>query len=229
MDLTIIIPCKNEEKYIGKLLDSLSNQIGLFNVRIIIADAGSTDNTIQTIESFSNLNIEVIKGGLPAFGRNLGAKLATTKYVLFIDSDVEIFQNDLIQRSILKMERLDLYLLTGKLNSKRIIAKILYSMTNLLISISKFDKPFSVGAFMMMRRDVFNFVGGFPEDVLHCEDYLLSKEINPRRFGIINGSFWMDDRRFKKMGYFGMVKYIIVNLINRNNYDYFKKDIKYWE
>lgn len=229
MDLTIIIPCKNEEKYIGNLLKSLSLQEGISNITIIIADAGSTDNTIQIIESFSNLNIKIIKGGLPAIGRNRGAELANTKYLLFIDADVEIYQGDLIAKSVSKMDKFDLYLLTGKLNSKNLVAKIFYLITNLLIVLSKLDRPFSVGSFMMMRRDVFNFVGKFPEDVLHCEDYLLSKEIDSRRFGIIDGYFWMDNRRFKKMGYFGMVKYIIFNIFNRKNYDYFKKDIKYWE
>jgi len=227
--VTIIIPCKNEEKYIGKLLKSLSNQDGISGMRIIVSDANSTDSTLSIIESFNYLNIEVITGGLPSYGRNLGASISKTKYVLFIDADVEIYQNDLIIKSIDRMERDDLYLLTGKLNSKSLITKMLYKLTNLLVSFSKFDKPFSVGSFMLMRRDVFNFVGGFPEDAFHCEDYLLSKKINPRRFGIINGYFWTDDRRFKKMGYVSMIKYVIKNIINRNDDDYFKKDINYWK
>ena len=63
--LTIIIPCKNEENYIGKCLQLISNQISvdIDDVEIIIADAGSTDGTLDIIKSFKNiLNITVIKG-----------------------------------------------------------------------------------------------------------------------------------------------------------------------
>jgi len=41
--LTIVIPCKNEEKYIVPLLEDLSQQYGISDVRIIIADAGFGD------------------------------------------------------------------------------------------------------------------------------------------------------------------------------------------
>jgi glycosyltransferase involved in cell wall biosynthesis len=65
--LTIVIPCKNEENYIGDLLNSLKNQKDIEGVRIFIADAGSTDNTINIIKSFTDiLSIKLIKGGLPS-------------------------------------------------------------------------------------------------------------------------------------------------------------------
>jgi hypothetical protein len=70
--------------------------------------------------------------------------------------------------------------------------------------------------------------GGFPEDVLHCEDYLLSRKIDKNKFGIIKSYVYSDNRRFKKMGYLNMIVYIIKNIKNRNNLDYFKKDINYW-
>ena len=78
--LTIIIPCKNEEKYIGTLLDSLAEQTYPMNtVDIIIADAGSTDSTLNIINECvikynQLLNIRIVPGGLPAIGRNNGAK-----------------------------------------------------------------------------------------------------------------------------------------------------------
>lgn len=227
--LTIIIPCKNEENYIDTCLLLISEQIDIEGVEIIIADAGSTDNTLNVIESFkSELNVKVIKGGLPAIGRNLGAKEAKTKYLLFIDSDGEIYDRNMISKSLKKMEDKNLDLLASRLNSHHLIVKFLYKINNLIIRLSRFDKPFAVGIYMMMRKDVFDKMGGFPEDVMHCEDYLLSKRVERKKFGIINKDIYSDNRRFKKMGYLNMVGYIFKNIINRNNYDYFKKDINYW-
>jgi glycosyltransferase involved in cell wall biosynthesis len=76
--VTIVIPCKNEEKYIGHLLGDLfiSEEIG--GVRIIIADA-STDNTRGVIEAYrGKLNIEIIDGGPVSIAKNNGATFAYT-------------------------------------------------------------------------------------------------------------------------------------------------------
>lgn len=228
--LTIIIPCKNEEKYIGDILNDLSNQTHIEGVRIIIADAKSTDNTISIINSYKDkLNIKLINGGLPAIGRNRGAKISITEYLLFIDSDARIYDKDMIWKSYNKMVKNDLDLLASKLNSHYFIVKVLYKINNLLIWLSKFDKPFAVGMYMMMKKSKFDELGGFPEDVMHCEDYLISRRVSTKKFGIIRCDVYSDNRRFKKMGYWGMVKYIWKNTLNRNNYDYFKKDINYWK
>ena len=49
--ITVVIPCKNEEKYIGNILEDLEFQYGFEGTRIIIADAGSTDATLAVIEA----------------------------------------------------------------------------------------------------------------------------------------------------------------------------------
>ncbi len=227
--ISIIIPCKNEEKYIGNCLSGISKQKDLNNVNIIIADAGSTDSTLSIIDSYKGiLNITVVSGGLPAKGRNIGASVTKTEYLLFIDADAVIYDNMLISKSLKKMQDSRLDLLASKLNSHYIIVKFLYKINNIIIWLSKFDKPFAVGIYMMIRRDTFNKLNGFPEDVMHCEDYLLSKRIERSKFDIINSYVYSDNRRFKKMGYLNMVIYIFNNIVNRNNYDYFKKDINYW-
>lgn len=228
MDLTIVIPCKNEERYIGKLLESISRQFGIRGVDIIIADAKSTDSTISVINSFDKLNIKIVEGGSPAVGRNIGSSLVSTSYVLFIDADVEIYKSDLIKSAYDMMCHGRLDLVTSKLNSKILPVKILYTLTNWIINLSKFDRPFSTGSFMMMSMSSFRYNGGFQEDLLHCEDYFLSKKIEPHKFGVVDGFIWTDNRRFKKMGYWGMVKYMIKNIYKRNNESYFKKDIGYW-
>ena len=90
--ITIVVPCKNEEQYISHLLGALRDQ-NIDNTRIIIADC-STDNTRQVIQDSSQgLNVEIIQGGPVSLAKNNGARLATTPYILFIDSDVIFFKD----------------------------------------------------------------------------------------------------------------------------------------
>jgi glycosyltransferase involved in cell wall biosynthesis len=221
--ITIVVPCKNEENYIHHLLDSLRSQ-NIGDTRVIIADC-STDATRQVIKDNSiGLNVEVIDGGPVSIAKNNGAKLVTTPYILFIDADVRFFKDTVIQDSVNKMELKKLHLvgLNIKCYDKDIRAKIGFTAFNLINHTLKFFSPFAVGAFMLTRKDKFEEYGGFPENLLTSEDYFLSKKYSPRKFKIIRHHFGQDSRRFKKMGYLGMGKYLIKNFVNRNNK-------KYWE
>jgi len=221
--ITIVVPCKNEENYIHHLLDSLRSQ-NIDDTRVIIADC-STDNTRQVIKDNSiGLNVEIIDGGPVSIAKNNGARLVTTPYILFIDADVRFFKDTVIQDSVNKMELKKLHLvgLNIKCYDKDIRAKIGFTAFNLINHTLKFFSPFAVGAFMLTRKDKFEEYGGFPENLLTSEDYFLSKKYSPRKFKIIRHHFGQDSRRFKKMGYLGMGKYLIKNFVNRNNK-------KYWE
>lgn len=226
--LTIVIPSKNEEKYIGATLKLLCGQhIG--RTEVIVADANSSDNTRRIVNEFSDrLNIRIINGGLPSVGRNAGAKLATTRYVLFLDSDCQIRDRGIIQACLYQMENKDLDLLSIKISADDIGAKVLYWMNNIVVFLSRFDKPFAVGTFMMVRKEVFDAIGGFDPEAIHCEDYVLSKQFDRRRFFIMNRVVYADNRRFKKTGYVNYILYVLKNAWNRNNPDYFKQDVGYW-
>ena len=107
--ITIVVPCKNEEKYIHHLLDSLRLQ-DIGDTKIIIAD-GSTDNTRQVIlENKGSLNVDIIDGGPVSTAKNNGARLVTTPYILFIDADVRFFKPTVIQDAVnvIESENLDL-------------------------------------------------------------------------------------------------------------------------
>ena len=229
--ITIVVPCKNEENYIHHLLDSLRGQ-NIGATRIIIADC-STDRTRQVIQDNScDLNVEIIDGGPVSIAKNNGARLVTTPYILFIDADVRFFKNTVIQDAVNLIERknLDLIGLNIKCYDKDIRAKIGFKAFNVINHTLKFFSPFAVGAFMLTRRDRFEEFGGFPENLLTSEDYFLSKKYSPRKFKIIRHHFGQDSRRFKKMGYMGMAKYLTKNFINRNNKAYWDSlyHNKYW-
>jgi glycosyltransferase involved in cell wall biosynthesis len=229
--ITIVIPCKNEENYIQHLLTSLRLQkIG--DTRIIIADS-STDNTRQVIKDNSAfLNVEVIDGGPVSIARNNGAKLATTPYILFIDSDVRFVDKYVIRDAVEEIEFYNLDLVGAKIYcyDKDWRANLGFIIFNYMNRILSHFSPFAVGAFMLTRRDKFEEYGGFSEKYITSEDFFLSRMYNPQKFRIINHYFGQDSRRFKKMGYFGMAAYLIKNFINRNNKKYWDRldGTKYW-
>lgn len=220
--ITIVVPCKNEEDYISHLLEHLRMQRYIENTRIIIADA-STDNTRDVIQkSKGNLNVEIIDGGPVSIAKNNGAKLVTTPYILFIDSDVRFFSPTTILDSVDALEtgNLDLVGLYAKCYDNDIRAKIGFSLFNIINRIMKHWVPFAVGAFFLTRRDRFEELGCFPAKYETSEDFFLSKKYDAKKFKLVNHYFGQDSRRFQKMGYFGMAWYLIKNFWNRNNEKY---------
>lgn len=229
--ITIVVPCKNEEHYIAHLLTHLRQQ-SIGDTRIIIADC-STDNTRQVIDKMKgSLNVEIIQGGPVSVAKNSGARLVTTPYILFIDADVRFFKHTVIRDAVAAMESQDLDLvgLNVKCYDQDIRAKIGFTVFNLTNKILKHFSPFAVGAFMLTRRDRFEQLGGFPEHCATSEDYFLSKQYSPRKFCIVQHHFGQDSRRFKKMGYFGMARYLVKNFVNRNNQSYWRRPDhnRYW-
>ncbi len=230
--ITIVVPCKNEETYIHHLLDSLRQQ-DIGNTRVIIADC-STDSTRQVIQDNSlGLNVEIIDGGPVSIAKNNGARLVTTPYILFIDADVRFFKSNVIQDAVntIQSKNLDLIGLKIKCYDRDPRAKLGFVIFNTINHAMKYFSPFAVGAFMLTRRDRFEEFGGFPENFSTSEDYFLSRKYSPKKFRIIRHHFGQDSRRFKKMGYMGMAKYLVKNFVNRNNRAYWDSldNSKYWD
>jgi GT2 family glycosyltransferase len=151
---------------------------------------------------------------------------------LFIDADVRFFKNNVIQDAVgvIESKNLDLVGLNIKCYDKDPRAMLGFTLFNTINHALKYFSPFAVGAFMLTRRDKFEEYGGFPEQFATSEDYFLSRKYSPKKFKIVKHHFGQDSRRFKKMGYFGMGKYLIQNFINRNNKKYWDRldSSKYW-
>lgn len=96
--LTIVVPVYNSKKFIAECIDSIIRNLP--KVEIILVDDGSTDGSEVICDKYSN-NFDDIrtihtKNVGVSSARNLGLKLATGKYVWFIDSDDVILNGALI-------------------------------------------------------------------------------------------------------------------------------------
>jgi len=98
MEVSIIIPVHNAEKYIGRAIRSVLDQTFDKNrFEVIVVNDASTDNTSKILDYYSN-RIKVInlkkKKGL-AYARNEGIRLSSGRYTVCLDAD-DYMYNDLI-------------------------------------------------------------------------------------------------------------------------------------
>ena len=90
IELSIIVPVYNVEKYLGECLDSIL-KIKNINYELLIINDGSPDNSQKIIDEYckkSNRIKSFIKenGGLSS-ARNYGLERASGEYIWFVDSD----------------------------------------------------------------------------------------------------------------------------------------------
>jgi len=236
-ELTVIIPCKNEEGYIGNLLEDLNNQIGFTNLPVVVADANSTDGTRQVVERFqsrdTNLDIKIIEGGPVSVGRNRGARIADSKYLLFIDADVRLYSIETLFNTWQTLNlNPHLRLLTCRLKSysPSILSKVAFSLYNLVHKVLVRKYPFAIGAYFFLRKEDFDKFGMFNERSDNSEDFLFSQNFKPSEFATLEHYIGQDDRRMKKMGYVGMAVHLIRNLYRymRNGREEFTQTSNYW-
>lgn len=89
IDISVIMPVFNEEKYLHAAIDSILSQT-FDNFEFIIIDDASTDNSLQIIKSYTDKRIILIcneynVGNYPS--RNRGLELAVGKYICVMDAD----------------------------------------------------------------------------------------------------------------------------------------------
>ncbi len=102
--ISVIIPCYNSAKYVGRCLDSvLSQTIGLEHLEIIVINDCSTDNTAEILGEYEkkynenicliNLDENVGQGR----ARNIGLSYASGNYITFVDSD-DAIASDMLEK-----------------------------------------------------------------------------------------------------------------------------------
>lgn len=108
--LSVIIPVRNEEKYIVATLSALAQQdYPKDRVELLVVDGMSTDKTIEKIKHFMKENPETQititenPGLLSSRARNIGAKKANGTLVAIIDAHVYI-PNDLLFKNMETMK-----------------------------------------------------------------------------------------------------------------------------
>lgn len=107
MNLSIIVPIYNVEKYLDKCIQSLINQKLDFTYEIILVNDGSTDNSEKIIKKYLNksniIYINKKNGGL-SDARNIGIENAKGEYIGFVDSD-DYISDDMYNKMLIEAKQ----------------------------------------------------------------------------------------------------------------------------
>lgn len=213
MQISVIIPVRNEEDSIRVLLDSLLNQT-LKPDEIIVTDGGSTDATPEIISEYVKAGAPVRllreSAALPGRGRNVASAQAASEWLAFIDAGISP-EPDWLE-SLAKRAQLqsDVDVVYG---SYEPVADTLFKQCAVMAYVAppveiegRLSRSRSVVS-VLMKRMVWQTVGGFPEDLRSAEDLLFMNKIEQADFRIANapdamvhwqvqGTPWLTFQRF---------------------------------
>ena len=177
--ISIIIPTLNEEKLIRETLSRLKSSMTLPH-EIIISDGKSTDTTVEIARRLAD-NV-VVYSGTPrqtiAQGRNAGARVATGDFLVFLDADCRIENPDKLFTLALESFKNDPRLVGQSAWIKVFpenetfgdnVVWTFMNYSNVLLNLVGIGG--APGEFQMIRKEAFERVSGYNEQLIATEDY----------------------------------------------------------
>jgi GT2 family glycosyltransferase len=178
VDLSVVVPVLDAAAYLPAFLAALAEQRWARSWEVVVADNGSTDGSVELIER------EQQRGRVPglrivdasgrkgsAYTRNVGARHATAKALVFTDADdipapgYVAAMGEALRESELVCARIDM----NKLNP---------AWATALQPSPQFDGPgkylfflpYAGGSTLGIRRDLFESIRGFDEELRYAQD-----------------------------------------------------------
>jgi len=204
--LSVIIPSLNEQDCLPALLADLKSQKDL-RLEIIIADGGSTDDTLEQCRPFDPIVVRAPRGR--ASQLNAGFRKSTGSDVLFLHADSRIKDNRLLCNALrhwynaLAKDGTDTvaghfplkFIRTGQ--SNQLSFRFTEGKTHFnRINTTNGDQGF------LLRRSFFEHMGGFDDSQHFLEDQKLAEKIRTRGTWItLPGLLYTSGRRFEEEGY----------------------------
>ena len=209
--VTVVIPAHNEEKFIGKCLESViraSEHVRPGAVEIIVVANRCTDKTAEIARQHGAKVLTNDEKCLSAI-RNTGVMAANGKIIVTIDADSVMSEQSLLEAvqmlesgkfigggSRIKFERM----------SVGIFFSAAYVAANIIPIMLKNRAALSGGMFWFYKRD-FDAIGGFDENLVSLEDLDFAARLNKlavsrgRKFGTLKRSYIVtSSRKFDEFG-----------------------------
>lgn len=145
--ISIIIPCRNEEKYIGKCLDSVFHQDYTGRMEVLVIDGMSEDKTREIIKEYPPVKLLDNPKRFTPFALNIGIKNAKGNIIIRMDAHAE-YKSDYISKCVkyLKEYKADN---VGGIRKTRPSRNTIWAKA---IAICYFH-PFGVGSDFRLRAD----------------------------------------------------------------------------
>lgn len=242
---SIVIPTLNEEKYLPRLLENLTQQT-FTNFEVIHVDGNSDDKTVPATSQFQGklqLQSIVVKKRNVSYQRNVGATKARGEWIIFMDAD-NLLPNyflDGVKYAIAKFNDFDVFSTwmgvdTGRTRDES-IARIINAGIEVYSKV--LNKPSAFGALIGVKKVVFEQVR-FDENQQILEDSLYIKDIIDAGFTfriLKEPKFYFSFRRLDREGSLKMARTIAVtqlqylqgNSFEKKNYGYTMQGGQYYE
>lgn len=182
--VSIVIPCRNEEKYIGECLQSMVEQsYGIENIEVLVCDGYSEDNTQKIINEF-NLKYPQVKLVLnekrvAPSAMNLGIKRAEGEIIIIFGAHAYM-DKDYVKLCVEKLNNDEsLACVGGKIIniSENGIAKAIslamaspFGVGNALFRFSDKEQYVDTVAFGAYKKKIFDEIGLFDEEFVRNQD-----------------------------------------------------------
>ena len=165
--VSVIIPAYNSAKIVRDAIDSALAQTHQ-PVEILVIDDGSRDNTAEVVAAYPP-PVRLLRkaNGGPASARNLGARVAQGKWLAMLDAD-DTWAPKKLERQLACVTEDNIAIVHGPANHLlQVPAEISFEQL--------WAQNWIVNSSCMIRRDVFEALGGFDEErqLICVEDYNL--------------------------------------------------------
>lgn len=196
IDVSIIIPMRNEQNYIGRCLDSvLANDFPQDRYEILVVDGESDDASREIVlaKAAEQQCIHLLRNPrrIVPPGMNIGIRQARGRYIIRMDAHSE-YPPEYIRNCIGELERTGAANVGGRWITRpggdSLVAKSISLLTqtrvgvgNAAYRLGQGDRYVDTVPFGAFRREIFDSVGLYREDLVRHQDYELNARI--RRAG----------------------------------------------
>lgn len=188
--VSIVIPMRNESKHIKKCLDSLLDQDWIDSkIEIIVVDGESDDNSYEivkkTLLNHSNFKILHNPKKITPISLNIGVKAATGDVIIILGSHSYVAK-DFISKNIHFLNTMEVDCVGGSIspigdsyqgNAIALAMSSPIGVGNAFYRYSKVQRLVDTVQFGAYKREVFNRIGYFDEELVRNQDFELNHRI----------------------------------------------------
>ncbi|MEM1189220.1 MAG: glycosyltransferase family 2 protein [Pseudomonadota bacterium] len=177
--ITFVIPHKGREELLRETLASISAQEGVHAVSVIVVTQNA-ELAEATIATSASLNVQFLYADqdltISAL-RNLGAAQSSSPYLAFLDADIALAGNWL-SALLAELAADPGRALVSAIQCSPAEATMLEQIRTVLSNaVTDAAVAFLPGRNLLLKRDVFETVGGFPDHLRTCEDYWFTSRV----------------------------------------------------
>ncbi|MDB4476065.1 glycosyltransferase family 2 protein [bacterium] len=177
--VSFVIPHKGREVFLQQTLQSIVALEGQQNKSVFVVTQNEQLSS-ETLTFSEQLDLRVLYAEPSmtiAALRNLGVKESSAEYLAFLDADVALSPNWLNAMLGILQDDSSVALVSAMQQSGQNAPDLEVIRTTLSNAVVDADVGFLPGRNLLLARETFEAVGGFPEHLVTCEDYYFTDKV----------------------------------------------------